>query len=381
LSGIAVETIHDNIHASRLQATLPPLLSFFTGAGFLDLGFLQAGFQVVWRNEYDTTVVEGYEFAMSGMGLPATVENTRSITDIGPNEIADQAFNGLPRPAEFGVIGGPPCPDFSVGGKNRGRHGVQGRLSQIYLSRIVELQPTFFLFENVPGLYRTAKHREYLGAMLELVSRDYFVDYRILNALDYGVPQDRSRLFVIGLHRRWLRQAYGFESPPWPFDWFPWPYDSRYAGAKTRFKWPTVTPLGETPPKPPGIPDELMVGPLIADFEETSALRNGLEFFRPRSPKFGEIAEGDVSRKSFKRLHRWRFSPTAAYGNNEVHLHPIMNRRLTVREALRIQSVPDAYALPSEMPLSRKFKTIGNGVPVKLAFAVACSIATVLRGG
>jgi DNA (cytosine-5)-methyltransferase 1 len=93
------------------------------------------------------------------------------------------------------------------------------------------------------------------------------------------------------------------------------------------------------------------------------------------------IPEGDVSRKSFKRLHRWRFSPTAAYGNNEVHLHPTLPRRLTVREALRIQSVPDTYILPEDMPLTHKFKTIGNGVAVKLAYAVACSIRNMIEGG
>lgn len=82
------------------------------------------------------------------------------------------------------------------------------------------------------------------------------------------------------------------------------------------------------------------------------------------------INEGETNRPSFKRLHRFKYSPTACYGNNEVHLHPFKHRRLSVRETLRIQGVPDTYILPAGLPLSKKFKMIGNGVPVPLAKAL-----------
>ena len=86
------------------------------------------------------------------------------------------------------------------------------------------------------------------------------------------------------------------------------------------------------------------------------------------------IAEGDDSRKSYKRLHRWRYSPTVAYGNNEVHLHPYKARRLTVAEALALQSLPKEFSLPPEMSLTDKFKTTGNGVPFKLSSGIAKTI-------
>jgi DNA (cytosine-5)-methyltransferase 1 len=86
------------------------------------------------------------------------------------------------------------------------------------------------------------------------------------------------------------------------------------------------------------------------------------------------IGEGETKRPSFKRLHRFKYSPTACYGNNEVHLHPYRNRRLSVRETLRIQGVEDSYVLPAELPLTKKFKMIGNGVPVPVAEAVAISL-------
>ena len=86
------------------------------------------------------------------------------------------------------------------------------------------------------------------------------------------------------------------------------------------------------------------------------------------------IQEGDVRKKCYKRLHRWRYSPTAAYGNNEVHLHPYKIRRLSVAEALAIQSLPKEFCLPPEMTLTDKFKTIGNGVPYLAAKGIAETI-------
>jgi DNA (cytosine-5)-methyltransferase 1 len=84
--------------------------------------------------------------------------------------------------------------------------------------------------------------------------------------------------------------------------------------------------------------------------------------------------------KSFKRLHRWRYSPTACYGNNEVHLHPYLPRRISVAEALALQSMPTKFALPTDMPLSKAFKTIGNGVPFLAALGLARSVRAVLDG-
>ena len=84
--------------------------------------------------------------------------------------------------------------------------------------------------------------------------------------------------------------------------------------------------------------------------------------------------QGESAGKSFKRLHRWRYSPTAAYGNNEVHLHPYLPRRISVAEALAIQSLPESFSLPSDLPLSAKFKMVGNGVPYLLALGIATEL-------
>lgn len=362
------------------QVTEIPVLSFFSGAGFLDIGFMEAGFKTVWSNEYDHNFVKGFEYGLSSMtGQPHRIINNTSIIGIGPNQIMREAFQNTGVPDIFGIIGGPPCPDFSVGGKNKGRTGENGVLSRIYVDKIMDLQPTFFLFENVKGLFKTARHREFFDDLRKQFSEHYLTDVRILNALDFGVPQDRERVFMVGLKKKWLKKKLGVRNISPDFEWFQWPEDERFAGAKQRFAWPREVPFGVTPEKPVGIPEELMVGPIICDLDETAFLPNGLEGLRPLSDKYHVIHEGDVSRKSFKRLHRWRYSPTAAYGHNEVHLHPTQPRRLTVREALRIQSVPDTYILPAEMPLTYKFKTISNGVPVKLARAMAVAVRRMIE--
>ncbi len=357
-----------------------PVLSFFTGAGFLDIGFMQAGFRTIWSNEYEPYFAKGFEFGLSSMtGQHHKIINSSSIIDIGPNQIAREAFQNTPIPETFGIIGGPPCPDFSVGGKNKGRTGENGTLSKVYVDKIMDLQP-LFLFENVKGLFRTARHREFFDSLRTQFSEHYLTDVCILNALDFGVPQDRERVFMVGLKKKWLKKKLGVRNIPHDYSWFHWPEDARFSGAKHRFLWPRENPFGDNPEKPAGIPEELMVGPIICNLEEIASLPNGLEGLRPLSDKYHIIHEGDVSRKSFKRLHRWRYSPTAAYGHNEVHLHPTQPRRLTVREALRIQSVPDTYILPADMPLTYKFKTIGNGVPVKLAHAMAIAIREMIEG-
>ena len=89
---------------------------------------------------------------------------------------------------------------------------------------------------------------------------------------------------------------------------------------------------------------------------------------------FSVIDEGDDLKKSYKRLHRWRYSPTAAYGNNEVHLHPYKARRISAAEALAIQSLPKDFVIPENTTLTDMFKTIGNGVPYLAARGLAQTI-------
>ena len=381
LSAPAVKPVH--------SPGIPPLLSFFTGAGFLDLGLIQAGFQVAWSLEFEPRICLAHDHGMKSFFKSAgssdqSAPQTGDPKDIrlwGPNAIVRQASGTLAGSKDFGIIGGPPCPDFSIGGKNRGETGTRGQLTRVFIERICELEPQFFLIENVKGLLSTEKHRRFLfGELWKLEEKSYALDIALLNALHLGVPQDRERVVILGIRRSLVKRLYSRSIKKGQRHWFPWPRDQRYEDAKTRFAWPGPSPFGSIPTKPTGIPEELFVGPLILEQSEIRQLPNGMEGFVPYSDKFKWVEEGDDSRKCFKRLHRYRYSPTVAYGNNEVHLHPALPRRLTVREALRIQTVPDSFALPKELPLSTKFKIAGNGVPVQMAKCIGTALMDLLAG-
>lgn len=354
-----------------------PLLSFFTGGGFLDIGFEQAGFETVWTNEQDPAVARMYAYGMTlwrqandKSQSPATIVSIRDIKSLYGPAIEKQAFP-QGKPLLYGVIGGPPCPDFSNGGRNQGSNGAKGKLTETYIRRIISLKSPFFVFENVAGLYRTKAHRAYLERLEQrLHAAGYCLDLRILNALEMGVPQDRERLIIVGVQERLARECASRMIDRVERDWFPWPQLPDFKEAKTRFDWPETSPFGQKPPLPKGIPYQLTVACAF----RSMPTENRADVFNAYSGRFRTVGEGDTKRKSFKRLHRYRFSPTACYGHNEVHLHPWKERRLSVREAMRIQGIPDEYALQPDFSLGAKFAIVSNGVPVPLAFQVARSL-------
>ena len=360
-----------------------PVLSFFTGGGFFDMGFEEAGFDVVWTNEFNPIFADMYEFAVTAWrhAKDPTLQGARissrlSITELTAEGIMHDAF-GPARPPLFGMIGGPPCVDFCVGGKNQGANGTNGRLLGTFADLIKELKPDFFVIENVPGLIKTRKHKAFLKKTIRRLKRpfNYHITLKIVSSLELGVPQNRERLFIIGFSDSLFRLRLKKRTISNPVEWFNWP-EAIYPNAK-QLPWPTTSPFQGSPELPSGVPDELTVNRLFAGldgFPDPETIENGKDFFVPYSSKFTQIEEGDDSRKSFKRLHRNRYSPTAWYGNNEVHLHPWKPRRLSVREALRIQTVPDSYVLPEKYTLTAKFKLTANGVPCKVAKAIADSV-------
>jgi len=345
----------------------------------MDIGFVQEGIIPVVAVEIDPDFSLAYEkMSREETLVPNLVESAPKSKIINDDirawsgrkllsEAESRSFaNPFGQPI-VGVLGGPPCQDFSNGGKNRGVDGERGKLVLDFMQKIEEIRPMFFVFENVKGLYSTKKHRESAFDILvrEFRKLGYVVEYRLLNALHYGVPQDRERIFIVGFRSDILKD--GKRRFRWPREVYP--------NAKS-LPWPKTNKPGIPIEVDPRLPRELMVATAFTGVE---GLPNQQDQFVPKSSKFRYIEEGDDSRKSFKRLHRFRYSPAVAYGNNEVHLHPVEDRRISVREALRLQTVPDSYVLPADMTLTKKFKLVSNGVPVKLARLLASSIADFLR--
>ncbi|MBK8380604.1 MAG: DNA cytosine methyltransferase [Ignavibacteria bacterium] len=361
---------------SNLNENKIPILSFYSGGGFLDMGFEQAGFETVWTNEFDKDFAKLHAAGITswrksqGNGIKAEIFNTKSITEVSSKEIIAEAFPEG-KPDNFGMIGGPPCQDFSMNGSLKGFEGDRGKLTTLYFDKILELKPTFFVMENVTGLTKRKDTKNFMQTLLKRVEKEYFVDHEKLNALEFGVPQFRERIFFVGIKKTKLDEKIVSQSPFGK--WFPFPVNKTYQNAATKYNWGKQTEFGRTLTKPKDLPLELCVESCLVSTRKINSIANANEFFNLYvTEKFLEaIDEGETNRPSFKRLHRFKYSPTACYGNNEVHLHPYKNRRLSVRETLRIQGVPDEYVLPAKSPLSKKFKMIGNGVPVPLAKALA----------
>lgn len=361
-----------------------PILSFYSGGGFLDMGFEMAGFEIVWTNEVDGMFAKLHSAGITswrksrGNGIKAEIFNTKSIIEVSANDIVAEAFpNGIPE--DFGIIGGPPCQDFSVQGSMNGFNGERGKLTIVYFDRILSLKPTFFVMENVTGLTKSPSTKAHLAKLLKRIEEEYYVDHDTLNSLDFGVPQHRERVFFVGILKRKIGEKH--LDLKYNGKWFEWPENKKYKNAETKYLWPEAVPFGKSLTKPKDLPLELCIESCLVPYRETNKVANANEYFNLyiSEKKLLSIGEGETNRPSFKRLHRFKYSPTACYGNNEVHLHPYKHRRLSVRETLRIQGVPDTYVLPEGLSLTKKFKMIGNGVPVPLAEAIATALHTFIK--
>ena len=358
------------------------IFSFFSGSGFLDLGFEKAGYEIELVNEYQPNFMRAYQYSREAMGMrkPTYGYFNIDVNDFLASRKAE--LRGYVEEAKsdgslVGFIGGPPCPDFSIAGKQKGRDGENGKLSLSYINLIVEMKPDFFLFENVKGLWRTKRHREFYEELKSILDHaGYVIADRLTNALEYAAPQDRDRILMFGIQKKVLEKRYHGKKD---ISKFPWETYQAYKleDIKNNYPWPQVDTYSENSVTecPTGIPVELTVQYW---FEKNDVTHhpNANDFFTPRAgiAKMAVIAEGDDSKKSYKRLHRWRYSPTVAYGNNEVHLHPYKTRRLSAAEAMSLQTLPKEFCLPPDMSLTDKFKTIGNGVPFILANGIAKTI-------
>lgn len=392
------------------------VISFFTGAGFLDFGFEKAGFRVDMINEFDKDFLEGYRHSRKVMKSPRpryghhlgsvedmsaeeSFEETVYLKDttsaaeygddfIGPFQAIAEVVNVVrPKGAyadrlaaivgdiqssgrKVGFVGGPPCPDFSIGGKQGGEKGDNGRLTEVYFKLVTTNKPDFFVFENVEGLWKTKRHRAFYDRMKKSAEdAGYVLHDRLINAVEYGVGQSRPRIFLVGI------------KDGDPSAQFPWEESMMFPRSVLDGQWPTTASFAENSEMPfpaeLGIPEELTVEHWFRRNRVYNHPNSDMAF-TPISDKFGIVPEGMTDGKSFKRLHRWRYSPTACYGNNEVHLHPYIARRISVAEALALQSMPPEYALPETMALSKCFKTIGNGVPFLAAKGLAESVKKML---
>ena len=326
------------------------IVSLFSGAGGLDLGFSKAGFNIIWANEHDREIWETYE-----KNHPQTKLDRRSITEIPVDDVPDCD----------GIIGGPPCQSWSEAGALRGINDTRGQLFYDFVRLLEAKQPFFFLAENVSGML-LPRHRAALANIKNLFSNagiGYDLYFQLLNAKDYKIPQDRKRVLFIGFRRD--------------------------LGIKFSF--------------PKGFSNIISLDKAIGDLKDSAIpaksgnYTNGLKCKIPNH----EYMTGGFSSiyMSRNRVRNWNeVSFTIQAGGRHAPIHPQapkmkfidqnkrifipgkehLYRRLSVRECARIQTFPDDFMFYYDK-LYAAYKMIGNAVPPRLGFSLAKQIQTCLQ--
>lgn len=325
------------------------IVSLFAGAGGLDLGFEKAGFDIVWANEYDKDIWETYQ-----KNHLNTILDKRSITDIESCEIPDCD----------GIIGGPPCQSWSEAGALRGIKDKRGQLFFDFVRILADKQPYFFLAENVSGML-LGRHSDALTNIKSLFASagvGYELSFDMLNACDFDVPQDRKRVFFVGI-RKDLNFRFKF---PEPFSIKKTLRDAIYdlrdnvMPASENNKANTECDIANHEYMTGGFSPIFMSRNRVRDWDEQSFTiqAGGRQApIHPQAPKM-EFVEQNVRK----------------FVEGKENLY----RRLSVRECARIQTFPDNFKFYYKS-IAAGYKMIGNAVPVNLAHAMAISIKQQLK--
>ncbi len=383
------------------ESTRPIAVDLFAGAGGMTLGFEQAGFDVLAAVEIDPIHCAVHKF-----NFPHWEVLCRSVTETTGADI--RRHSAIQNQEIDVVFGGSPCQGFSLIGK-RALDDPRNALVGHFVRLVTELEPKYFVLENVKGL-TVGQHRQFLEeVILGFQERGYRVNthYQVLNAVNYGVPQSRERLFLMGCR----------EALPWPE--YPRPFTRAPAGHKSLAlpdlpSGPTVWEALADLPEIENYPELLQQDSCVALYGEPlgeyALAMRGLQrwdddfsYSRSWDPRLLTSSLRTLhSEKSIQRFHRTpmgtvepvsrflRLDPNgicntlrAGTASNRGAftsprpIHPFQPRCITVREAARLHSYPDWFRF--HQTKWHGFRQIGNSVPPLLAKAVAQEILKALN--
>lgn len=370
--------------SSKASSVRPIGIDLFAGAGGLSLGFEQAGFDIAAAVEIDPIHCATHEY-----NFPRCTTICASVTNIAGDEIRRLAGLG-DRDIDV-VFGGAPCQGFSMIGK-RALDDPRNQLVFHYVRIVAELKPKYCVFENVKGL-TLGKHSDFLKELIEALGDagyDVALPYKVLNAADYGVPQDRKRLFLVGT-RRGLAPAV-----------YPEPLAKRVTVAEAIADLPDANAFEELSSS-----DEVRTA---WNTEATYALRLRRLETDPHDFGYERDFDRDLLTSSLRTEHtalsqerflatepgktepisRFRKLPldglcnTLRAGTDSARgaftsprpIHPTLPRVITVREAARLHSFPDWFRFHATK--WHGFRQIGNSVPPLLGRAIAGSVVQAL---
>lgn len=341
----------------------PTVIDLFAGVGGMSLGFEQMGFDVVFANEYDSSIAESYK-----INHPHTDMLVADITKVD----FEKTFSRFLGEIDV-IIGGPPCQGFSQKGQRKTIHDERNFLFKSFVRVVEKVRPKYFVMENVPNLL-TAESGFFKNELVKLFNdMGYELNTNVLNASDYGVPQNRRRAIIIG--------KYADVAPS-----LPEPHESRVT------IWDAISDLaylnsGE------GSEEQEYRNPPQSYYQEM--LRTGsttlynhvatnhsalaLERLSLIPPNSGKevLPEEHLTKSIFSgtwtRMRKDETSVTITTRfdtpSSGKFTHPFLNRAITVREAARIQSFPDYFRFVGKK--GSQMKQVGNAVPPLLAKAVA----------
>lgn len=318
------------------------LISLFSGAGGLDLGFKQAGFEIVVANEYDKTIWSTYEKNHKIKLLKDDISNIES------NQFPDCD----------GIIGGPPCQSWSEAGSLRGINDPRGKLFFEYIRILRDKKPKFFLAENVKGMLAKRHSDAVNNIITQFEDTGYDVFVGILNAADYGVPQDRKRVFYIGFKKE----------------------------LNIKFEYPKIKDFKKTLKDAifdlkdsaiPALPNNKTNGNRckILNHEYFIGAYSTIFMSRNRVRDWDEPAYTVQASGRQCQLHP-QAPKMIKYGTNDcrfVNGKESLYRRLSVREIARLQGFPDSFEF-IYTSINDGYKMIGNAVPVELSYILAKQI-------
>lgn len=332
------------------------VISLFSGCGGLDLGFERAGFDIPVANEFDKKIWETFK-----VNHPNTTLIEGDVRKINKEDIA-QYLDG----EVDGIIGGPPCQSWSQAGSLKGIEDERGQLFFDYIRILKEFKPKFFLAENVSGML-AKRHSEAVQNILNLFNEaGYDVTLTMVNAKDYGVAQERKRVFYIGF-RKDLEIKFEF------------PHGSTEDDEK-----------------------KITLRDIIWYLQETAIPAGKKNHHNPEAINNNEYFTGAYSTifMSGNRVKAWdEQAYTVQASGRQCQLHPQapkmikvgkndyrfvegkedLYRRMTIREIARVQGFPDDFKFIYD-DTNTAYKMIGNAVPVNLAKEIAMAIKQTLKG-
>lgn len=320
------------------------VISLFSGAGGLDLGFEKAGAKIVWANDIDKD--HAYTYRMNLKFKEIIVEDIKKI--LRNKSIVSSIPDGDI------IIGGFPCLGFTIAkGKYRRVQDKHNFLYKYFLKMVKIKQPNYFLIENVPGMIKGESFRRFFNNMIkEFEEAGYVVVYTNppLNAADYGVPQVRKRIIILGSRKDLPQEMWLTTFPPPTHSKTP---TSTLKEGRLK-KWVTVREaIGDLPLEPsPRVPNHIGT-------KHKVKINN---FLGNRPLSWDKPAPTIMGRGS-------------RTGGPVIHPHPNLHRRLTVRECARLQSFPDDFIFYGS--ISSQYAQVGDAVPPILAFRLAQHILQV----